>query len=95
MTDNPKRISPLDQLGEAHNHALKALRIKELESELERLRTENEELRRDRDRLRVAGSYMSNVLYNFKQRKDIPEQDRALMAKWQVEWDRTVRGEEA
>lgn len=77
------------QIKQTASHAQKL--IEQQNDIISALEDTNAGLVQERDRLRVAGSYMSNVLYNLKQSDDIPEQHRALMGKWQAEWDKAMR----
>lgn len=77
------------QIKQTASHAQKL--IEQQNDIISALEDTNAGLVQELDRLRVAGSYMSNVLYNLKQSDDIPEQHRALMGKWQAEWDKAMR----
>lgn len=46
-----------------------------------------EAMQREMAELRHIGSQMANVLHHWKQRKDIPEDDRKQMAALQEQWD--------
>jgi hypothetical protein len=43
------------------------------------------------ERLLVAGRQMSNICYNLKQDKGIPERHRESMKRAQEEWDEAIR----